>query len=79
MASEQERKEAFLRAWFGVPEGVHWAHGMSNEVEQGISDCFDQAIAAWNTRPAPAATDTELEVAPSKGDRPSAPASEGGQ
>ncbi|OAE39681.1 hypothetical protein [Brucella intermedia] len=60
MASEQERKEAFLRAWFGVPEGVHWAHGMSNEVEQGISDCFDQAIAAWNTRPTPTATDTGL-------------------
>jgi hypothetical protein len=54
MASEQERKEAFLRAWFGVPEGVHWAHGMSNEVEQGVNDCFDQAITAWNTRPAPA-------------------------
>jgi len=47
MASE-ERKEAFLRAWFDVPEGVHWAHGMSNEIEQNVSDCFDKAIAAWN-------------------------------
>lgn len=47
MASE-ERKEAFLRAWFDAPEGSHWAHGMSNEVEQGVSDCFDKAIAAWN-------------------------------
>ena len=60
MASEQERKEAFLKVWFDAPENIHWAHGMSNGVEKDISDTFDRAIAAWNTRPAPAATDTGL-------------------
>ncbi|MCV9909963.1 hypothetical protein OIV19_20400 [Brucella sp. HL-2] len=47
-----DQKEAFLRSWFDVPENVHWAHGMSNEVEKEISESFDRAIAAWNTRPA---------------------------
>nr|WP_029924466.1 hypothetical protein [Ochrobactrum sp. UNC390CL2Tsu3S39] len=56
MASE-ERKEAFLRAWFDTPEGVHWAHGMSNEIEQNVSDCFDKAIAAWATPVAPVSPD----------------------
>ncbi|MEN5106696.1 hypothetical protein [Brucella anthropi] len=60
MASELERKEAFLKVWFDAPENIHWAHGMSNGVEKDISDTFDRAIAAWNTRPAPAATDTGL-------------------
>jgi len=55
-----ERKEAFLKVWFDAPENIHWAHGMSNGVEKDISDTFDRAIAAWNTRPAPAATDTGL-------------------
>ena len=56
MASE-ERKEAFLRAWFDAPEGSHWAHGMSNEIEQNVSDCFDKAIAAWATPVAPVSPD----------------------
>lgn len=47
-----ELKEAFLRSWFDVPEGVHWAHGMSNEVEKEVSESFDRSIAAMNTRPA---------------------------
>ncbi|MEN5278122.1 hypothetical protein ABE527_14365 [Brucella sp. TWI432] len=47
-----ELKEAFLRSWFDAPESVHWAHGMSNEVEKEVSESFDRAIAAWNTRPA---------------------------
>ena len=55
MVSE-ERKEAFLRAWFDAPEGVHWAHGMSNEIEQNVSDCFDKAIAAWTTPVSPDVT-----------------------
>jgi len=46
-----KQKEDFLRSWFDVPEGVHWAHGMSNEVEKEVSESFDRAIAAWNTRP----------------------------
>lgn len=57
MASEEERKEAFLRAWFDTPEGIHWAHGMSNEIEQNVSDCFDKAIAAWTTPVAPVSPD----------------------
>lgn len=56
MASEQERKEAFLKVWFDAPENIHWAHGMSNGVEKDISDTFDRAIAAWNTHPASVAT-----------------------
>ncbi|ABS14241.1 hypothetical protein I6H96_02580 [Brucella anthropi] len=54
-----DRKEAFLRSWFDVPEGVHWAHGMSNEIEQNVSACFDRAIDAWNARPS---TDVRLVV-----------------
>ncbi|RRY08831.1 hypothetical protein [Brucella anthropi] len=54
-----DRKEAFLRSWFDVPEGVHWAHGMSNEIEQNVSACFDRAIDAWNARPS---TDVGLVV-----------------
>lgn len=47
-----EQKEAFLNSWFDADDGYHWSHGMANQVEQEVSERFDEAMRAY-TRAAP--------------------------